>query len=497
MVVLNQENAMIAVDAPPVADARASAHFELTLPDRRIGAAVDEGSHAGPALKRDKLFRRSLAVGDIAALIATGLVTVGGESIRPAGLALVVLMLLTAKTMRLYDRDQALVCKRTLDEVPGLFHLATLVALVYWLGHSTFADGAATPAGGFVFWGTLFLALVVFRSAARRFAQMATPVERCLVIAEADEHARLAEKLELDSRFKSRVIAHLPLLERRAESREPPHAALERTVGDLGVHRVIVAPDGVEPGVVLDVVSRAKMLGVNVSVLPRVCEVIGSSVEFDDLGGLTLLGVRPFRLSRSSHIIKRGLDLAGAGVVLTLGAPLFALIALLIKLDSPGPLLFRQTRVGQDGRHFEMLKFRSMVVGADTQRDEIVEESTADDLFKHPEDPRVTRVGRLLRRRSLDELPQVFNVLRGEMSLVGPRPLILEEDAMVVGYHRRRLHLKPGLTGPWQVLGSPDVRVGVQDMATIDYLYTVNWSVWADVQVIMRTVAHVLAGRGV
>ena len=474
-------------------------HYELSRPrDERRAASI--GVHdelARPALSRDETFRRALALGDMVALVTAAVLTVGTDSLRPAGLVLAALLVLSAKTMRLYDRDQVLVRKSTLDEVPGLFHLATLVALVYWLGHDWFGNGSPTAGEAFLSWGVLFLGLVVFRAFARRFAQLATPVERCLVIAEADEHARLAEKLELDSRLKTRVVAHLPLLERRAESLAPPHAALERTVGALGVHRVIVAPDGVDPGVVLDVVSRAKMLGVNVSVLPRVCEVIGSSVEFDDLGGLTLLGVRPFRLSRSSRIIKRAVDIFGASLVLTIGAPFFALVSLLIKLDTPGPVLFRQTRVGQDGEHFEMLKFRSMVVDADTIRDDLREQSEGRGLFKITDDPRITRVGRIMRRSSIDELPQLINVLRGEMSLVGPRPLILEEDAMVVGYHRRRLHLKPGLTGPWQVLGSPDVRVGMQDMATIDYLYSVNWSLWADVQVVLRTVAHVLRGRGV
>jgi lipopolysaccharide/colanic/teichoic acid biosynthesis glycosyltransferase len=172
-------------------------------------------------------------------------------------------------------------------------------------------------------------------------------------------------------------------------------------------------------------------------------------------------------------------------------------MALAVKLDSSGPVLFRQTRVGRDGEHFEMLKFRSMFEGSHELRAELVGEDGGDDLFKLADDPRITRVGRWLRRTSIDELPQLVNVLRGEMSLVGPRPLILEEDAMVVGYHRRRLHLKPGLTGPWQVLGSPDVRVGLENMATIDYLYAVNWSLWADVQVILRTIAYVLRGRGV
>ncbi|MCW2967338.1 MAG: sugar transferase, partial [Solirubrobacteraceae bacterium] len=456
---------------------------------------IAAGGYSTPALRRDAVFRYALAAGDAAALGLTGLLTIGAAALRPAAAALLVLLLLTAKTMSLYDRDQVLVCKRTLDEAPGLFHLATLLTFVFWLGQGRFSNDHLGTGDAVLTWGVLFVALLVSRSLARRFAQVTTPVERVLVVAETSEHQRLAEKLELDHRLKSRVIAHLPLVERRAESREPPHAALERTVRGMGVHRVIVAPDGAEPGVVLDVVSRAKLLGVNVSVLPRVCEVIGSSVEFDDLGGLTLLGVRPFKLARSSQVIKRGVDLVGAGLGLVVSAPLFAIVAVAIRLGSRGPVFFRQTRVGKDGIHFEMLKFRSMVDGAHADRAQLGADETQ--LFKLARDPRVTRVGRLLRRTSVDELPQLLNVLRGEMSLVGPRPLILEEDAMVVGYHRRRLHLKPGLTGPWQVLGSPDVRVGVEDMATIDYLYAANWSLWADVQVILRTIAYVLGGRGV
>ncbi|MFL5845933.1 MAG: sugar transferase [Solirubrobacteraceae bacterium] len=481
-------------------DAETYHPYELSLPagDRRVSPDLAEGSHSTPALRRDAIFRHGLAAGDVAALVVSVLLTVGLGHLELAALVLVPLALLTAKTMSLYDRDQVLVCKSTLDEAPGLFHLATLLTFVLWLGQDTFTDGAlGGPGNGVVTWTVLFLALLTSRGFARRIAQASTPVERCLVVAEADEHRRLADKLELDRRLKSRVVAHLPLFERRAESHEPPHVALERCVRTMGIHRVIVAPDGAEPGIVLDVVSRAKLLGVNVSVLPRVCEVIGSSVEFDDLGGLTLLGVRPFKLARSSRFIKRTVDLLGTTVALVLGAPFFALMAIAVKLDSPGPVLFRQTRVGQDGRHFEMVKFRSMVDGAHAERAQIAGEDHGKDLFKRADDPRITRVGRMLRRTSLDELPQLLNVLRGEMSLVGPRPLILEEDAMVVGYHRRRLHLKPGLTGPWQVLGSPDVRVGVEDMATIDYLYAVNWSLWADVQVILRTIAYVLRGRGV
>ena len=465
------------------------------LDDRREQWAI-EPIEATPSARRDAIFRRSLAVADVAALAFTAVFALGADRLRPGAVLLALLAVLAAKTMGLYDRDQVVIAKRTLDEAPRLFQLSTLLTLLYALDQPLFTGGPTSMHRAVVAWGTLFLALILARTIARRVSRVVSPVERCLVVAEAADHRRIDDKL-VDARLKTRVVAHLPLIERRATSAEPPHEALERCVRALGIHRVLVAPDGVDAGVVLDVVSRAKELGVNVSVLPRVCEVVGSSVQFDDLGGMTLLGVRSFRLSRSTQIIKRTVDLVGAAAALVLGAPLMAIIAVAIRLDSRGPVFFSQTRVGQDGRHFRMIKFRSMFVGADARRSELDGLSLAGGLFKVPDDPRITRIGRLLRRSSLDELPQLINVLRGDMSIVGPRPLILEEDALVIGRHRRRLHLKPGLTGPWQVLGSPDVRVGVEDMATIDYLYTVNWSLWADIQVILRTAVYILGGRGV
>ena len=175
--------------------------------------------------------------------------------------------------------------------------------------------------------------------------------------------------------------------------------------------------------------------------------------------------------------------------------PVLLGIALAIRINSRGPVLFRQPRVGRDGELFEMLKFRSMYVGSETQRDELREQNeAAEGLFKIADDPRVTRVGRLLRRSSLDELPQLLNVVKGEMSLVGPRPLVVEEDRQIEGRHRRRLHLKPGMTGHWQIFGSS--QIPLREMVTIDYLYVANWSLWNDVKVLVRTVPYVLARRG-
>jgi lipopolysaccharide/colanic/teichoic acid biosynthesis glycosyltransferase len=169
-------------------------------------------------------------------------------------------------------------------------------------------------------------------------------------------------------------------------------------------------------------------------------------------------------------------------------------IAAAIRLTSPGPVLFRQQRIGRDGRPFSMLKFRTMVVGADALKAQLRARNQASGLFKVVDDPRVTRLGRLLRRTSLDELPQLLNVLRGEMSLVGPRPLIAEEDGTIAGWHRRRLSVRPGMSGVWQVMGS--ARVPLSEMVELDNLYVLSWSPWLDLKILLRTAAFVLARKG-
>jgi lipopolysaccharide/colanic/teichoic acid biosynthesis glycosyltransferase len=192
---------------------------------------------------------------------------------------------------------------------------------------------------------------------------------------------------------------------------------------------------------------------------------------------------------------KRALDLLFATLGLLAVAPLIVLVALAIKLDGPGTVFYRQRRVGRHGRHFAMLKFRTMVPGADTLKEALRARNEArDGLFKIADDPRVTRVGRWLRRSALDELPQLLNVLKGEMSLVGPRPLVIDEDARITGPHRRRLELMPGMTGPWQILGP--ARASLAEMAAIDHRYVTDWSLRRDLAILLRTVPHVLGRRG-
>jgi lipopolysaccharide/colanic/teichoic acid biosynthesis glycosyltransferase len=209
---------------------------------------------------------------------------------------------------------------------------------------------------------------------------------------------------------------------------------------------------------------------------------------------LPLLSVRRIGLSRSSQLVKRVFDFAGSLLAVLLLSPVLLVIVLAIKLDSPGPVLFRQRRVGLNDKTFSMWKFRTMLVGAEEQQDSLRHLNEAVGLFKIGADPRITRVGRFLRPMSLDELPQLVNVLRGEMSLVGPRPLVSEEDQRIEGWRRRRLHLTPGMTGQWQVLGS--ARIPLDEMSRIDYLYVTNWSLWLDIKILLRTVAYIAARKG-
>ncbi|HEX2015853.1 MAG TPA: sugar transferase [Solirubrobacteraceae bacterium] len=206
------------------------------------------------------------------------------------------------------------------------------------------------------------------------------------------------------------------------------------------------------------------------------------------------LALPPERQSPFALASKRGLDLALAGLGLLILCPLMAVIAIAIRLESKGAVLFRQTRVGRHGRRFAMYKFRTMVAGSEEQQPALSPLSSHRGLFTLEDDPRLTWVGRLLRRSSLDELPQLINVLRNEMSLVGPRPLVPEEDATILGEDRRRLDLKPGMTGEWQILRHP--RVPLAEMVQMDHRYLQRRSLRLDLAILARTVPYVLSGRG-
>ena len=278
-----------------------------------------------------------------------------------------------------------------------------------------------------------------------------------------------------------------------------------RTTGDqveLAERLQLLRPDEVilnegdfDEESVLEIVETAHSAGVKVRIAPKTTELLMERGEYVPGQGMPLFELRPPVLAGTDWVVKRAFDLLVSVVVVLLGLPFWLLIAAAIKLDSRGPILYRDPRIGVGEQEFGMLKFRTMVEGASGQQDALEERNEAPGaLFKIRRDPRVTRVGRVLRKASLDELPQLLNVLRGEMSLVGPRPLPLRDYAMLDAWHRKRYLVLPGITGLWQISGRSSLTF--DDLVRLDFYYIENWSIWLDISILIKTPFAIVSGRG-
>jgi exopolysaccharide biosynthesis polyprenyl glycosylphosphotransferase len=466
---------------------------------RALAQPIPEGD-GGAIGRRDAAYRYALLIGDITAAafaVAVGVLVIGNLTFTRAAFVALLLMPVLCKACGLYDRDQNLIRKTTLDEIPAIFQVTTLYTLVITLAEYQLFNDGLQHKQILALWGLLFVSMALARTLARRVARVIARPERCLVIGDVESAEPVRRKLRTNRDLNAVLVGRVPLED------EPPLPDVVGSFENLGivlaeydVDRVLIAPGVQDPELILHAVRLVKSMGVKVSVLPRLFEVVGSAVEFDDLDGIPVLGLRAQGLPRSSRMLKRLCDLTAAALALLALGPAMLVIAILIKLDSPGPVFFRQKRVGRHGRAFEIVKFRTMYDGADSMKQHLLSHNEgADGFFKMTNDPRVTRVGRWLRKTYMDELPQLINVLRGEMSLVGPRPLVLDEDRRINGWQRGRLDLTPGMTGFWQVLGSS--RVPLHEMVKIDYLYATNWSLWLDLKLMLRTVPYVLARRGI
>jgi exopolysaccharide biosynthesis polyprenyl glycosylphosphotransferase len=271
-------------------------------------------------------------------------------------------------------------------------------------------------------------------------------------------------------------------------------ADLTELVDRLNIDWIVLAFSEAPHEKTLELVREVRRPDVHLSIVPNFYELFASNAAIEDIEGVPIVSLPSMQFSRTVRMLKRTFDIVASGAGLLMISPILAAAAIAIKLDSRGPVFFRQERVGRGGRRFRIFKFRTMVADAEQQKHRLAEHNEADGLFKMADDPRVTRVGRLLRKTSLDELPQLLNVLKAEMSLVGPRPLIASEDETIKGYDRRRLHLTPGMTGHWQIMGS--ARVPLHEMVKIDYLYVTSWSLLQDLKILVRTVPYMLARRG-
>lgn len=246
---------------------------------------------------------------------------------------------------------------------------------------------------------------------------------------------------------------------------------------------------------IVGVMARCERNNVRARIVPDLFQMTFNHMHVEEIAGVPMIGVKEVGIGGLNQLVKRSIDVVFSALALFLGAPLMALIALMIKMESPGPVLFRQERVGKNGQRFTLYKFRSMMDGAEHQQAALLPLNEADGpLFKIKDDPRMTRLGKWLRRLSLDELPQFYNVLRGEMSLIGPRPPLPAEVEQYQEWHKRRLDVAPGLTGLWQVSGRSELTF--DEMALLDIYYIENWSLSLDTKILCRTIPKVLFGNG-
>jgi exopolysaccharide biosynthesis polyprenyl glycosylphosphotransferase len=269
-----------------------------------------------------------------------------------------------------------------------------------------------------------------------------------------------------------------------------PEVFAERELDEL-----IVAESEFDDRGLLELVDLAHRRGVRVRAAPTTAELLTQRADYVPGQGVPLFELRPPAFVGTDWALKRTFDLFVSVLVVVLGLPLWIAIAIAIKLDSRGPVFFRDQRIGLNERDFQMIKFRTMREDAQQRQERLEAANEAEGaLFKLRDDPRVTRVGRFLRRFSLDEVPQVLNVLGGEMSLVGPRPLPLRDYELLEQWHRKRYLVLPGMTGLWQIAGRSDLTF--DDLVRLDFYYLENWSIWLDISILLRTVPAVIAARG-
>jgi exopolysaccharide biosynthesis polyprenyl glycosylphosphotransferase len=468
--------------------------------------------------RRTWIVRRTLPAADVTGLALAFAVAMllfparGEDHIHPAGEFLLFLgtlpaWLAVAKLHGLYDHDAERAERTTVDDVVGIFQVVTLGTWLVFLATWVTAVVNPPPSKLMTFWVTAIVLIVAARAAARAFTHRRPAyVQNAVVVGAGHVGQLIAHKLLQHPEYGINLVGFLDTApkRRREDVRHlavlgPPETAAA-IVRSFDVERVIIAFSRDSHEDSLHLVRLLNDLDVQVDIVPRFFDVIGPGVLIHSVEGVPLIGVRPLRLSRSSRVVKRMTDVVLSAAGLVLFAPVLLAIACWIKLDSPGPVFFRQIRAGYAGRTFTICKFRTMVAHADARKQELsprnmhAQDGGAGRMFKIPDDPRVTSVGRFLRRYSLDELPQLVNVFWGEMSLVGPRPLVLDEDEHVPEWARKRLDLRPGITGLWQVLGRSEIPF--EEMTKLDYLYVTNWTLWRDLQLLLRTIPAVFRPRG-
>ncbi len=456
---------------------------------------------------RDYVLRRLLLAADLSAILLAMVISLAVVSDHPdpvsTTLVLAPTLAIWAVILRsygLYDHQVRAVGASVLDDAGPLFHAVVLGTLATWLySKLVLGDHRLALVELVLFAITTIVLIGLLRSLMLRIHRRAQGPEEVVIVAIAESVGQMRRRLARHPEYGMHLRGAIIL---GAEPEKPLGLELQPVRQDLGrmIEERKIDQLMVQPGPDMDIVEIVRLMRlchrhlVRFSVVPANRQTLNPGAEIDRIEGLGILVYHPPVLSPSSRFLKRSLDLAVSATALLLFAPLMPFIALAIRLDSRGPILFRQTRVGRFGVRFRLLKFRTMDEDAEQKVDELMADSRDPDCLLLDQDPRVTRVGRFLRRTSLDEIPQLWNILVGDMSLVGPRPLPERDDRMVEGWSRHRLDLRPGLTGPWQVMGRNDIPF--REMVDIDYDYSAAWSFWGDIRLMLQTVRVVIARRG-
>jgi exopolysaccharide biosynthesis polyprenyl glycosylphosphotransferase len=466
-----------------------------------VAPALDAARTGLPRhLAADALRRRMLATADALALLlaCAALVTTGAAPLAAAlwAASFAPAWIVVAKLHGLYDRDHRALRHLTVDELGSIVAWSTVSTAI------TAAFLALTPAGSLKaaaaiqLWLVVTLLAPVLRGAARLLWRSWTPPTAVLLVGSGPLERATRRKLELFGDIHMRVAGVIDVDRMGTpEGGAPLDQQMRDACGGTLPERVIVCTENVRESVLADVVSACRKARIKLSMVPPLRGAFGTAVRLSHVAELPFVEYHTGDASMSTVALKRFADVLGASVALVATAPLFLLTMLAIRVDSRGPVFYVQRRAGIGGEPFRMLKFRTMVEGAHEQLGEHVRIDTLPDpMFKLRDDPRVTRVGRILRRWSLDELPQLVNVLRGDMSLVGPRPEALELVERYRPEHRFRLEARPGMTGPMQVFGRGDL--GFDERLAVEREYIENLSLGRDLRILLMTIPAVLSGRG-
>ncbi|MGA7397675.1 MAG: sugar transferase [Solirubrobacterales bacterium] len=491
----------------PPSTSRSATSDSATADEAAPETAVAPETGRRTAHQLHRVRRWSLAVADVIG-IATGVVVATGiDKLTPANqlwaIAIIPIWVFIAKIYNLYDRDDRRIQHRTTEEVPSLVAAAAITVVVakgltLILPIPDFSSAAMITIGV-----VAFAVAFILRASIRFLYGKIADREKTIIVGSGPKAALVAKRL---TRQAGSGISLCGYVSQSPDSPTDGPAQLgfehfgevqnlRKVAAEHGISRVVIADDSLGVRAIGHVINDCRAAGVAVTLVPATHELLGPDTELNRIAEVPMLDFHFSIPPRSTLAIKRGLDIVVSGTLLALMSPALLISAIAIKIDSKGPVFFRQVRIGKNGKRFTMFKLRTMDANAESRLDSLIDlDALEEPMFKIPNDPRITRVGKVLRRTSLDEVPQFINVLIGDMSLVGPRP---EEETVVALYderQRQRLSVKPGLTGPMQVAGRGGLNF--EERLALERDYLDNLTITGDISILLRTPRAVVRGDG-